>query len=153
MTDQSNMAFHFQHSVRSVLVVIHTEFLIGNIHVLSLQPVQNLKCHIWKLMYVCLFLLFYSHECRYEDDQIIGHRLYREIRKTEVVQMKKGKPRGSQVFSNTTYQWETVATNFDEFQDVSVSYWSSSIYVQWLCFNSSVFFCELGLLSYKFWTR
>ncbi|KAG5035533.1 hypothetical protein JHK87_010443 [Glycine soja] len=55
----------------------------------------------------------------YEDDQIIGHRLYREIRKTEVVQMKKGKPRGSQVFSNTTYQWETVATNFDEFQDVS----------------------------------
>ncbi|XP_061373483.1 DDT domain-containing protein DDR4-like isoform X2 [Gastrolobium bilobum] len=32
----------------------------------------------------------------YEDDPIIGHRLYREIRKTEVVPLKKGKPRGSQ---------------------------------------------------------
>ncbi|TKY73437.1 Cat eye syndrome critical region protein 2 [Spatholobus suberectus] len=61
----------------------------------------------------------------YEDDPIIGHRLYREIRKTEVVQMKKGKPRGSQVLSNTTYQWETVATNFDEFQDVSEKLFSS----------------------------
>jgi len=60
--------------------------------------------------------------CRYEDDPIIGHRLYREKRKTEVVQMKKGKPRGSQVLSNTSYQWEAVATNFDEFEDVSVSY-------------------------------
>ncbi|KAH1254833.1 DDT domain-containing protein DDR4 [Glycine max] len=62
---------------------------------------------------------------RIGDDQIIGHRLYREIRKTEVVQMKKGKPRGSQVFSNTTYQWETVATNFDEFQDVSEKLFTS----------------------------
>lgn len=60
-------------------------------------------------------------QCRYEDDPDIGHRLYREIRKTEVVQVKKGKPRGSQVHSNTSYQWEAVATNFDEFQDVSVS--------------------------------
>ncbi|QCE13860.1 DDT domain-containing protein DDR4-like [Vigna unguiculata] len=61
----------------------------------------------------------------YEDDQNIGQRLYREIRKTEVVQMKKGKPRGSQVFSNTTYQWETVATNFDEFLDVSEKLFTS----------------------------
>ncbi|XP_027365773.1 DDT domain-containing protein DDR4-like [Abrus precatorius] len=61
----------------------------------------------------------------YEDDPIIGHRLYREIRKTEVVQLKKGKPRGSQVLSNTSYQWETVATNFDEFQDVSEKLFSS----------------------------
>ncbi|KAK7388999.1 hypothetical protein VNO78_23830 [Psophocarpus tetragonolobus] len=55
----------------------------------------------------------------YEDDPIIGHRLYRETRKTEAVQMKKGKARGSQVLSSTSYQWEAVATNFDEFQDVS----------------------------------
>lgn len=82
-------------------------------------------------MHIYLFFSFYSHGiyyCRYEDDQNIGQRLYREIRKTEVVQTKKGKPRGSQVFSNTTYQWETVATNFDEFLDVSVSYSNSSIY-------------------------
>ncbi|OIW17701.1 hypothetical protein TanjilG_29051 [Lupinus angustifolius] len=61
----------------------------------------------------------------YEDDPIIGHRLYREIKKTEIVQVKKGKARGSQVLSNTSYQWEAVATNFDEFQDVSEKLFSS----------------------------
>ena len=35
--------------------------------------------------------------------------------------MKKAKTKGSQVLPNATYLWETVATNFDEFQDVSVS--------------------------------
>ncbi|KDP31183.1 hypothetical protein JCGZ_11559 [Jatropha curcas] len=58
----------------------------------------------------------------YEDDPIIGHRLYREIRKTEV---KKSKAKGSHVLSNTTYQWETVATNFEEFQDVSEKLFTS----------------------------
>ncbi|XP_028784093.1 DDT domain-containing protein DDR4 isoform X2 [Neltuma alba] len=61
----------------------------------------------------------------YEDDPIIGHRLYRETRKTEVVQVKKGKAKGSKVISNTSYQWEAVATNFDEFQDVSEKLCSS----------------------------
>lgn len=51
----------------------------------------------------------------YEDDPLIGHRLYREIRKIE---LKKAK-RGSLVPQSATYQWETVATNFEEFQDVS----------------------------------
>ncbi|KAJ0578240.1 putative transcription factor & chromatin remodeling DDT family [Helianthus annuus] len=50
----------------------------------------------------------------YEDDPIIGQRLYREIRKVEV---KKGK--GKNVHSFSSYQWETVSTNLDEFQDVS----------------------------------
>ncbi|XP_028788196.1 DDT domain-containing protein DDR4-like isoform X2 [Neltuma alba] len=61
----------------------------------------------------------------YEDDQMIGHRLYREVRKTEVIQMKKGKPKGSRVNSSTTYQWEAVATNFDEFVDVTNKLFSS----------------------------
>ncbi|GLT25863.1 hypothetical protein SLA2020_009650 [Shorea laevis] len=52
----------------------------------------------------------------YEDDPVIGHRLYREIRKVE---LKKGKMKGSQVSPSVTYQWETVATNLEEFQDVS----------------------------------
>ncbi|RVW35544.1 DDT domain-containing protein DDR4 [Vitis vinifera] len=51
----------------------------------------------------------------YEDDPIVGHRLYREIRKVEV---KKAKVKGSQCLPNASYQWETVATNLDEFQDV-----------------------------------
>ncbi|KAH7528524.1 DDT domain-containing protein DDR4 isoform X2 [Ziziphus jujuba] len=58
----------------------------------------------------------------YEDDPIIGHRLHREIRKVEV---KKAKTKGSQVLPSTTYLWETVATNFDEFQDVSEKLFSS----------------------------
>ncbi|KAG2675722.1 hypothetical protein I3760_12G018700 [Carya illinoinensis] len=58
----------------------------------------------------------------YEDDPIIGHRLYREIRKAEV---KKAKTKGSQVLSNASYLWETVATNLDEFQDVSEKLFSS----------------------------
>ncbi|KAJ0756989.1 putative WHIM1 domain-containing protein [Helianthus annuus] len=50
----------------------------------------------------------------YEDDPIIGQRLYREIRTVEV---KKGK--GKNVQCVPSYQWETVATNLEEFQDVS----------------------------------
>ena len=56
--------------------------------------------------------------CRYEDDAIVGHRLYRETRKFEI---KRAKSKGSHVPLNATYEWEAVATNFDEFQDVSVS--------------------------------
>lgn len=55
---------------------------------------------------------------RYEDDPVIGQRLYREIREIEV---KKGKGKSVQPISSSCYQWETVATSLDEFQDVSVS--------------------------------
>lgn len=75
--------------------------------------VKHFFCLVWLLSTGCLCW------CRYEDDPIIGHRLHREIRKVEV---KKAKTKGSQVLPSTTYLWETVATNFDEFQDVSVSY-------------------------------
>lgn len=62
---------------------------------------------------------FYVYCCRYEDDPIIGQRLYREIRKVEV---KKGKGKSVQPIPSSCYQWETAATNLDEFQDVSVSF-------------------------------
>ncbi|KAI4326665.1 hypothetical protein MLD38_031953 [Melastoma candidum] len=52
----------------------------------------------------------------YEDDPLIGHRLYRERRKVEV---KRAKVRGSNVIPTATYLWETIATNLDEFQGVS----------------------------------
>ncbi|KAM3381024.1 hypothetical protein BC332_32560 [Capsicum chinense] len=52
----------------------------------------------------------------YENDPVIGHRLYREIRKIEV---KKGKGKNVQPIPSSCYQWETAATNLDEFQDVS----------------------------------
>ncbi|XP_058073836.1 DDT domain-containing protein DDR4 isoform X2 [Magnolia sinica] len=58
----------------------------------------------------------------YEDDPIIGHRLYREIRKVEV---KKMKAKGIPSIPIVSCQWETVATNLDEFQEVSEKLLSS----------------------------
>lgn len=58
----------------------------------------------------------------YEDDAIVGHRLYRETRKFEI---KRAKSKGSHVPLNATYEWEAVATNFDEFQDVSEKLFTS----------------------------
>ncbi|KAG6391725.1 hypothetical protein SASPL_149483 [Salvia splendens] len=52
----------------------------------------------------------------YEDDPIIGHRLYREIRNVEV---KKGRGRNIPPIPHSSYQWEAVATNLDEFLIVS----------------------------------
>lgn len=57
---------------------------------------------------------------RYEDDPIIGHRLYREIRSVEA---KKLKAKGVSSRPLVSYRWETVATNFDEFQEVSVCFY------------------------------
>ncbi|XP_073016182.1 DDT domain-containing protein DDR4-like [Primulina eburnea] len=58
----------------------------------------------------------------YENDPIIGHRLYREIRKVEV---KKGKGKSVPPIPHSSYQWETVATNLDEFLAVSEKLFSS----------------------------
>nr|CAD1818365.1 unnamed protein product [Ananas comosus var. bracteatus] len=58
----------------------------------------------------------------YEDDPIIGHRLYREIRSVEA---KKLKAKGVSSRPLVSYRWETVATNFDEFQEVSDKLFSS----------------------------
>ncbi|KAF8399388.1 hypothetical protein HHK36_015252 [Tetracentron sinense] len=58
----------------------------------------------------------------YEDDPIIGHRLYREIRKVEV---KKVKAKGVSALPSVSWKWETVATNLDEFEDVSEKLFSS----------------------------
>lgn len=52
----------------------------------------------------------------YEDDPVIGHRLYREIRQIE---SKKVKGKGMPFIPLISCQWETVATNLDEFQEVS----------------------------------
>ncbi|KAK4437127.1 DDT domain-containing protein DDR4 [Sesamum alatum] len=58
----------------------------------------------------------------YEEDPIIGHRLYREIRKVEV---KKGKGKNIPPIPHSSYQWEAVATNLDEFLNVSEKLFSS----------------------------
>jgi hypothetical protein len=67
---------------------------------------------------------------RYEDDPVLGHRLYREIRKVETPKIegkksdtkkRKGRPPLPPP-PIVTYEWEAVATNLDEFQEVSVDY-------------------------------
>ncbi|OEL23591.1 DDT domain-containing protein DDR4 [Dichanthelium oligosanthes] len=59
----------------------------------------------------------------YEDDEILGHRMYREIRRVEQVKKEPGKRSrgkgGSSAIAVVSYQWETVASNFDEFDDVA----------------------------------
>jgi hypothetical protein len=59
---------------------------------------------------------------RYEEDTSLGHRLYREIRQVEYVkeQTRKSKGKGLSV-PVVSYQWETVATNFVEFEAAAVS--------------------------------
>ncbi|XP_062189419.1 DDT domain-containing protein DDR4-like [Phragmites australis] len=64
----------------------------------------------------------------YEDDEILGHRLYREIRRVEQVKKEPGKRsrgKGSSTPPVVSYQWETVASNFDEFDDVAEKLFSS----------------------------
>ncbi|XP_021307031.1 DDT domain-containing protein DDR4 isoform X1 [Sorghum bicolor] len=54
----------------------------------------------------------------YEDDPILGHRLYREIRRVERVNesTKKSKGKGVSTVPVISYHWEAVACNFDEFK-------------------------------------
>ncbi|XP_066389626.1 DDT domain-containing protein DDR4-like [Miscanthus floridulus] len=65
----------------------------------------------------------------YEDDEILGHRLYREIRRVQQVKKEPGKRSrgkgGSSAISVVSYQWETVASTFDEFDDVAEKLFSS----------------------------
>uniref|UniRef100_J3MJ75 DDT domain-containing protein n=2 Tax=Oryza brachyantha TaxID=4533 RepID=J3MJ75_ORYBR len=64
----------------------------------------------------------------YEDDPILGHRLYREIRRVELAKKEPGKrSRGKRALTPpvVSYQWETVASNFDEFDDVAEKLFSS----------------------------
>lgn len=70
---------------------------------------------------------FISLFCRYEDDPIVGHRLYREVRRVET---KNTRAKGSSLTPLVSLQWETVATDFDEFQEASVSF---SILVSTCC--------------------
>ncbi|KAJ0982790.1 hypothetical protein J5N97_011045 [Dioscorea zingiberensis] len=58
----------------------------------------------------------------YEGDPLLGYRLYREIRQVEV---KKVKSKGVPSPPVVSYQWETIATNLDEFQEVSDKLFSS----------------------------
>ncbi|KAF6159503.1 hypothetical protein GIB67_032274 [Kingdonia uniflora] len=53
----------------------------------------------------------------YDGDSTIGHTLYKEITKVEFMKMK-GKWRLAQPTQN--YQWETLATYLEEFQQISI---------------------------------
>ncbi|GJM96957.1 hypothetical protein PR202_ga13841 [Eleusine coracana subsp. coracana] len=63
----------------------------------------------------------------YEDDPILGHRLYREIRRVEYIkeQTRKSKGKGTSSVPIMSYQWEAVASNFDEFKIAAEKLFSS----------------------------
>ncbi|CAN6303138.1 unnamed protein product [Urochloa humidicola] len=63
----------------------------------------------------------------YEDDPILGHRLYREIRRVEHVKepTKRSKGKGVSSVPVMSYQWEAVASNFDEFNTAAEKLFSS----------------------------
>ncbi|KAL6216903.1 hypothetical protein ACLB2K_010121 [Fragaria x ananassa] len=52
----------------------------------------------------------------YDGNTIIGHRLYKEV--TVIESKKNVKGKGGLNLPNISFQWETVATNLDEFQKV-----------------------------------
>ncbi|PAN44477.1 hypothetical protein PAHAL_9G046400 [Panicum hallii] len=63
----------------------------------------------------------------YEDDPILGHRLYREIRRVEYAKesSKRTKGKGASSVPVISYQWEAVASNFDEFNTAAEKLFSS----------------------------
>uniref|UniRef100_A0A0D9W0A2 DDT domain-containing protein n=1 Tax=Leersia perrieri TaxID=77586 RepID=A0A0D9W0A2_9ORYZ len=63
----------------------------------------------------------------YDEDPVLGHRLYREIRKVEYVNepTKKARRKGVSSLPVVSYQWETVACNFDEFEVAAEKLFSS----------------------------
>lgn len=61
----------------------------------------------------------------YDGDSVLGHRLYREINKVEFKKRSKG--RGSLMQPTINLQWETLATNLEEFCDISDKFSSSKI--------------------------
>jgi hypothetical protein len=60
---------------------------------------------------------------RYENDPVAGQRLYREIRVPSKRDNKASK--NSRILSPPTFQWETLATNLEEFESVVVCTLSS----------------------------
>lgn len=58
-------------------------------------------------------------DARYDGNPFVGYRLYREAIKCE--KKTKGKQRGSFSLPMFSIQWETMATNLEEFHKVKVS--------------------------------
>ncbi|CAA7397192.1 unnamed protein product [Spirodela intermedia] len=53
----------------------------------------------------------------YDGDSVIGHRLYKNVPKVEYKPKPKGRGRLTQ--PRVTFQWETLATNLKEFQQIA----------------------------------
>ncbi|KAK9102613.1 hypothetical protein Sjap_019867 [Stephania japonica] len=64
----------------------------------------------------------------YDGDSVIGHRLYKEVMKVELMPRFKGKGRLTQ--SINSFEWETLATNLEEFQQLYDKLSSSQITVE-----------------------
>lgn len=79
---------------------------------------HTLNHSLWSWHGIFTYLLC----CRYEEDPILGHRLYREIRRVEYVKEPTKKTKGKGSVPVISYQWEAVASNFEQFSTVAVSF-------------------------------
>uniref|UniRef100_A0A1D1XRK5 Remodeling and spacing factor 1 n=1 Tax=Anthurium amnicola TaxID=1678845 RepID=A0A1D1XRK5_9ARAE len=61
----------------------------------------------------------------YDGDPVTGYRLYKNVAKVEFKQKLKGRGRLTQPVVN--FQWETLATNFKEFQEISDKFSCSKV--------------------------
>ncbi|ONK80805.1 uncharacterized protein A4U43_C01F21950 [Asparagus officinalis] len=64
----------------------------------------------------------------YDGDPVIGYRLYKEV--VQVDSRRKAKGKGGAPQPTNNYQWETVATEFGEFKEISEKLSSSNISVE-----------------------
>ncbi|XP_043701719.1 DDT domain-containing protein DDR4 [Telopea speciosissima] len=64
----------------------------------------------------------------YDGDSVIGHRLYREVKKVEYNQSSREK--GRLTPPTTGFQWETLATNLEEFREILDKLSSSEVVVE-----------------------
>ncbi|XP_042481942.1 DDT domain-containing protein DDR4 isoform X2 [Macadamia integrifolia] len=64
----------------------------------------------------------------YDGDSVIGYRLYKEVKNVEYNQSSQEK--GHLAPATTGFQWETLATNLDEFREISDKLCSSEVVVE-----------------------
>lgn len=79
---------------------------------------------------------------RYDGSAIIGYRLYREV--TMLDSKGKSKGKGCVKLPPISFQWETLATNLEEFRKVAVSMKFMSIETRFLVTH---FFAGNGRMS------
>lgn len=106
---KSNMELNFLVFAKIILVEIEMELRTGNSDVIVVLTLSK----AWSIL-IALFI----YNCRYDGNTVLGHRLYREVNKSDPKSKAKGK--GCLAPPLAGFKWETLATNLEEFRKVAV---------------------------------